>query len=244
MIKKILTILFLLATVGYLVYALFLFSGNSSEVKCQDVQIEIRDDSGQSFVQASDVRRLLRNRDIRLIGKKMGDINYEAVEKALISHRLIERAECYGSPSGTICINIWQHLPILRVAGVNGNYYIDSKGKKTGLSNNSAADVVVASGYIKDSVTVRDLYRFAVILRSEPLWDSMVEQIYVESDGEWIIIPRVGDFEIEFGQPVNMETKMKRAEVFIRDYLPKMGWDRYSKISLKFDNQIVCTKKE
>jgi cell division protein FtsQ len=92
-------------------------------------------------------------------------------------------------------------------------------------------------------VTIRELYRMAIILQSNPVWDALVEQIYVEDNGEWILIPRAGGFEILFGMPVNMETKMKRVDSFIKKYLPKMGWDRYSRINLKFDNQIICTKK-
>lgn len=72
----------------------------------------------------------------------------------------------------------------------------------------------------------------------------MIEQIVVYPDGEWLLVPRVGDFDVHFGRPVNMETKLKRLAVFLGEYLPRMGWDTYSSINLKYDNQIVCTRKE
>lgn len=244
MLKKILTIMIILAALAYLTYAMAMFSGNSSEVKCRDIKIEFMNDSDHPFVKEAEIKQLLERNGVKIKGKRMGEIDYEALEKTVESHTLIERAECFASPSGTVCINVWQHLPLLRIISPEGNYYVDSNGIKTGLSIHSAANVVVASGLIKDSMTVRELYRMAIILQSDPVWDALIEQIFVEDNGEWVLIPRAGDFEILFGMPVNMETKMKRISNFIRDYLPRMGWDRYSQINLKFDNQIICTKKE
>lgn len=244
MLKKILTIMIILAALAYLTYAMAMFSGNSSEVKCRDIKIEFMNDSDHPFVKEAEIEQLIERNGVKIKGKRMGEIDYEALEKTVESHTLIERAECFASPSGTVCINVWQHLPLLRIISPEGNYYVDSNGIKTGLSIHSAANVVVASGLIKDSMTVRELYRMAIILQSDPVWDALIEQIFVEDNGEWVLIPRAGDFEILFGMPVNMETKMKRISIFIRDYLPRMGWDRYSQINLKFDNQIICTKKE
>lgn len=241
MLKRILTILFMIATVGYLGYAIYMFSGFSSDIKCKDIKVEIKDNSGQVFVKESEVKQLLKDKGIRLKGKKIDEINYGKVERALVGHKLIERAECYASPSGKVYIDIWQHLPVLRIISENDDYYVDSNGEKTGLSPNSVADVVIASGNINDKRTVKELYDFSVILKGNPYWDSLVEQIYVEPDGEWTLIPRAGDFEIELGMPVDLETKMERIGLFVRDYLPVMGWGRYSKISLKFNGQIVCT---
>lgn len=243
MLKKIFTIIIILAALAYISYAMARFSGNSSEKKCSGIKIEVMDKSEKPFVKETEIVQLLERSGVRLKGKNMGKIDYEGLEKIVEKNSLVERAECYASPSGKVCIDVWQHLPLLRIMSTEGDYYVDSNCKKTGLSPHSAANVIVASGQIKDSMTVRSLYRMALVLQSNPVWDALVEQIYVEDDGEWVIIPRAGDFEILFGMPVNMETKMKRVNVFIRDYLPKMGWDRYSKINLKFDNQIICTKK-
>ena len=122
--------------------------------------------------------------------------------------------------------------------------YLDANGAKTGLSTQTAADVPVATGAIHDSTTLADLYKLACLLQEEPAWDALIEQIVVYPDGEWLLVPRVGDFDVHFGRPVNMETKLKRLAVFMSEYLPKMGWETYSSINLKYDNQIVCTRKK
>jgi len=84
----------------------------------------------------------------------------------------------------------------------------------------------------------------SLLLQKDPFWDAQIEQIQVEPNGEWILIPRVGDYEVMMGLPNGLDEKMKRLRLFYRKGLPKVGWERYSQISLKFENQIVCTKNE
>jgi cell division protein FtsQ len=244
MMRKILTILSVLLLLTCLVAVTIVFAGDKPNDSCTNVQIAVMDKTGESFVQTDEISQLLKQNSLSLVGKKLDEIDYDVVERIAESHRLIERAECYACPSGTVCLYVWQHMPVLHVITAERNYYIDSKGQPAGLSTYSAADVLVATGCINDSMTIRDLYRMTSLLRSDPYWDALIEQIDVQPNGEWVLIPRAGDFEILFGSPVNMETKMKRLGVFIEVYLPKMGWDRYSHINLKYKNQIVCTKKQ
>ena len=43
---------------------------------------------------------------------------------------------------------------------------------------------------------------------------------------------------------VNYEEKFEKLETFYKKALNQIGWNKYSRISLEFDNQIICTKKE
>ena len=204
----------------------------------------VKDSTEHRFVRAAEVRNILKNEHVKLVGKRLGDIDYASVEAVAASHKLIRRAECFSTPSGLVYVNVWQHVPILRVMSESGDYYLNQDGKRTGLSTYSAADVLVASGFIDDSLTLAKLYKVALLLKDDPFWNAQIEQIYVEPNREWVIIPRVGEYEILFGLPNNMEGKLQRLRLFYREGLPKVGWERYSKINLKFENQIVCTKKE
>jgi cell division protein FtsQ len=244
MIKKILSVLAVVLTLGYIVFAIISYSDSSSAIKCKGIVVVVKDSSEHQFVRTSEIRNILKLNKIKLVGKRLSDINYASVEAVAASHKLISRAECFASPSGLVFINVWQHVPIIRIMSETGNYYLDKDDKTTGLSLHSAADVVVATGSIKDSLTERRLYQLALMLQEDPFWDAQIEQISVEPDGQWVIIPRVGDYEILLGFPVNMEAKLQRLRLFYRDGLSKVGWERYSQINLKYENQIVCTKKE
>ena len=244
MLKKILSILAVALLIGYIVFAIVSYTGISSNDKCKGVEVVIKDSMDYRFVSAAEIQNILKQEHIKLIGKRLKDINYQKIEATVASHKLISHAECYSSPSGKVYINVWQHVPIIRIMSASGNYYLDQDGKKTGLSLNSAADVVVASGAINDSLTLSRLYQMALLLRNDSFWDSQIEQIDVQPGGEWILIPRVGDYEILLGYPYDIEEKLHCLRLFYQNGLPKVGWERYSTINLKFKNQIVCTKKK
>jgi cell division protein FtsQ len=68
-------------------------------------------------------------------------------------------------------------------------------------------------------------------------------QIYVDENGELLLIPRVGDQKIVFGKTDNIIKKFDKLSLFYRKGIVGNGWKKYSTINLKFKNQIVCTKK-
>lgn len=244
MLRKLLILLSVIVVIGLVVFITLHFADKGAGDRCKEVQVLLMDEAGTSFISTTEIQRLLAESGVRLKGKRLDRIDYETVEQIVKGHKMVERAECYACPSGVVCISIWQHLPVLRLFDGSSSAYIDGNGRKTGLSTLTAADVVVASGSIQDSVTIRSLYKMALLLRDNPDWDALIEQIYVEPNREWVLIPRIGEVRIEFGRPVNMESKLKRLTVFMKEYLPRMGWSTYSTINVKFDNQIVCTKKE
>lgn len=244
MIKKILGLLAVLLTLGYIVFATLTYSDQEKEVRCKQVIVVVKDSAEHHFVRPAEVRTILKNKNMKLVGKRLGQINYSLVESIAASHKLISKAECFSTPSGLVYVNVWQHVPIIRIMSAYGNYYLNQEGQMTGLSPYSAADVVIATGSIRDSMTIRRLYKMSLLLQEDPFWDAQIVQIQVEPNGDWILIPRVGDYEILLGLPNQVEEKMNRLRLFYQKGLPKVGWERYSSISLKFENQIVCTKKE
>ncbi|MGE4433591.1 MAG: cell division protein FtsQ/DivIB [Bacteroidales bacterium] len=245
MLKRLLVVLLLLLAFAYMVFAALNYAHQPNTVVCSDVSIEIKNDALQTFVKPEDIERILRQQNLFPdSSKRTSEVDFDALEDLLCKHRLVERAECFVSPSGRLMIHVWQHQPILRVVAANDQYYVDVNGKKTALSNHSAADVPVATGFIRDSVCLDRLYSLAQLIRTNETWDDFIEQICVEADGGWTLIPRIGDFELYLGQPIHLERKLNRAVSFVRDYLPQMGWDRYSKIDVSFANQIVCTKND
>jgi len=244
MLKKILGILAALAMLAYLIFAIMQFSDEPGAQKCREVVIQVMDSTDHSYVRPIEVRHLLQLNNLGLVGQRLDKIRYRRVEFVVSVMRMVRRVECFSTNSGKVIVRIWQYSPVLHVMQDNGNFYVDASGQRLEISYNSAANVLVASGSIRDSVHIRRLYRMALLLRQDPFWDAQIEQIYVEPNGEWILIPRVGDYEIEFGLPNDVEDKLARLKLFYKKALPKAGWETYSNISVKYKKQIICTKKE
>ena len=61
-------------------------------------------------------------------------------------------------------------------------------------------------------------------------------------DGTMELVPRVGDHIIYIGMPTGINRKLERMRKFYLYGLNKAGWNKYSYISVEFDNQIICKK--
>jgi cell division protein FtsQ len=140
--------------------------------------------------------------------------------------------------------SIRQREPVLRViSDTKGSFYVDKDRKIMPLSSNYAVYLPVATGLIDEEFAQNELYDFAMFLRNNPEWDAWVEQIVVRRNNEVVLIPRAGDFKIIMGSLNNYSDKLKKFDLFVKRGLNVVGWNRYSEINLKYDNQVVATRK-
>ena len=244
MIKKIFILLFLMLITVYLVIAVTTFNAKPEEQTCEGMELVINDSIDYGFITPKEVLRGLTKEKISPIGKKMGEINTRQLEDALKQHPLVGEVECYRIPNGKVGIEVTQRIPLLRIMATNGeNYYLDDKGVTMPTANN-AANVAVATGYIDKGFAQNELFELGMFLRENPFWNAQIQQINVTATKELELVPRVGDHIIFIGKPGNYEKKFERLKIFYKKGLNQVGWNKYSRISLEFENQIICTKKE
>ena len=161
MIKRILLSIVLLLITAYLVMAITAFNRKPEGQVCHDIQLIIQDTAYAGFITQKEVISMLEKKGISPIGKKLDRIRTKTVEKELSKHPLIDRAECYKTPSGKLCVEVTQRIPVLRVMSDNGeNYYLDNKGTVMPPHAKCVAHLAVATGSIEKSFAMRDLYKF------------------------------------------------------------------------------------
>lgn len=244
MIKKLFIFLFLMLITIYLIVAVTAFNSKPNEQACTGVELVITDSIDHGFITKKEVLRILNTKKLSPIGKKMGEINTRELEYELRQHPLIGNVECFQTSDHRISIEITQRVPILRVMANNGeNYYIDDKGHTMPIPN-SAANVAIVTGNIDKAFASKELYELGIFLQQHPLWLAQIQQINVTSAKELELIPCVGDHIIFLGKSGNYEDKFDRLKTFYQKGLNEIGWNKYSRISLEFNNQIICTKKE
>ena len=175
----------------------------------------------------------------------MDRIHTKTLEKELNKHPLINEAQCYKTPSGKLCVEVTQRVPILRIMSNNGeNYYLDNKGKVMPPAAKCVAHRAIVTGNVEKSFAMKDLYKFGVFLQNNPFWEAQIVQINVLPGKEIELIPRVGNHIIYLGKLEHFEDKLGRLKTFYEKGLNQVGWNKYSRISLEFGNQIICTKKK
>ena len=244
MLKKLFLFLFLILMSAYLVVAVTVLNARPSDAVCSGVELVIRDSIDHGFISKREVLRLLNGKKLSPIGKPMADINTRLLEDEIRQHPLVGNAECYHTSGNRIGIEITQRVPILRVMSVGGeNYYIDDRSHTMPVPG-SAANVAVVTGHVSKSFAVKELYEFGMFLQRNPLWKAQIQQVHVTASGELELVPLVGEHILFLGKPGDYAEKFDRLKTFYEKGLNEIGWNKYSRISLEFDNQIICTKKE
>ncbi|MBP6064583.1 cell division protein FtsQ [Bacteroides sp.] len=245
MVKRVFLFIVLLVVICYLVVAVTLFNRKPADQVCHDMELVIKDTANAGFVTKKEVTALLQQKELYPVGEKVKRIHTKTLEKELNKHPLIDRSECYKTPSGKLRIEVHQRVPILRVMNDKGeNYYIDNKGTIMPQGAKCIAHRVIATGTVEKSFAMRDLYKFGVFLQNNKFWDAQIEQIHVLPGGDVELVPRVGNHIIYLGKLENIEEKLQRLKMFYEKALNRVGWNKYSRISLEFGNQIICTKWE
>ncbi len=244
MIKKIALISLALILLIYIFLAVFVLNPNTGTGVCNNLEVIVKDTLDRHFVDSKEVAVMLRNAGLSPIGKKMAEINTEAIENKLEENKLVKKAECYKTPGGNIRVEISQKIPILRVFSTEGNFYVDSEGEIMPLPTSVfSAYVPVATGYIPKEFASTKLYEFALFLHDNKFWDAQIEQIYIASNQDVELTPRVGNHQIVLGKLDNYKENLEKLRVFYDKGLNEIGWNRYSVINLKFKNQVVCTRR-
>lgn len=242
--KKYITLFFFLLCSAYLVMAVTMWNKPDPNAICKDVTLTIEDSAKAGFIHAEQISNRLKREGLYPRGKYMAYINTAFLEKKLKEMALIEDVVCYKTVKGTVCIQVTQRLPVMRVISNNGDdYYLDAKGRIMPPTKNPA-DLVIATGDISKDFAKRYLTRIGSYLQATPFWNSQIEQINVTPEHTLELIPRVGNNLIYLGEPVNTMAKLDRLNIFYEKVISVVGWDKYSKINLEYPNQIICTKKE
>lgn len=243
MLKKIIIIFATIVAAAYMIFALFFIDILPTETKCRGVQIVISDNDLQALSVES-IDRQLKQKGLDPKGKAMDKIVCEEIEKMLLESSIIKDCQCYKTHKNLIGIRISCKRPIIHVFDQSGGeYYLDGNAAVI-RSVQNAIYLPVASGDIKDEETKQNLVQIALFLQEERFWREQVEQIHVTPKQEIILVPRIGNHLVELGKADNLKEKLAKLKEFYTEGLNKVGWNKYNRINIEFDKQVICTKKD
>lgn len=214
-----------------------------NEMPYKNVSIVIQDSTTTRFVQKNDIFQLLKDSADYIFSNTPSSINLDKIEHLINNHSSIKECNCYFLSNGEMCVNISQRHPIARVMTNKYNLYIDEEGNIMPLSKFYTAHVPIITGYVNKKLITTELYTIAHTIQNDNFFEALIEQIDVTSKGEYILIPRAGRQTIELGNAENLEIKFKSLKALYLQIFNNNAWNKYKTISLKYDGQVVCTKK-
>jgi len=254
--KKITIITMWVALVSGLIISLAFVNDQADEVKCSKIRVKIEPENILLFVDRETVIKTIRaDGDEKMItGEKISSLNISALEKKLINNKMILHAQVFTDLNGVLTVNIIQREPILRILKPDGTgFYIDRRGTKMPLSSRFTARVPVATGSIYESCFGSDsiksfvcteLFKIATYVDKDAFWKAQIEQIFVTADNELVLIPKLGDHQIIFGNTQDMDEKFKKLMLFYKEGLDRMGWNKYKSINVSYKGQVVCVRRD
>lgn len=225
-------------------------SSKQNDKICEKVTITIDNDYNNYFIGDKEVRSLLtREGDRNLEGLPNQNIDLKNLEKRVETHRFVKNAEVYRGLDGNIHVSVKQTRPIARIIRSDEDVYIDAEGNILPLSDNYTARVIPITqlalakssdrGFFQDSVgqSYLSLLQF---IENDQFWKAQLAQMQIDGRGRISFLPQVGDHTIEFGKPVEVQQKFKKLLIFYKEVLPVVGWTKYKRVNVEYENQIIC----
>lgn len=219
-------------------------SHRNSNKKTGDIDV-IFANGENLFISYEKVNKLLIQNLGGIENQSKENLNLNSVELFLQKNQMIKNAEVFQSINGELGAIITQRTPVLRVANDLESYYYDMQGLKMPLSHNYSARVPITTSKInkedcKDVVCLANTIRNDEFLRKQIIG---IHQIDDKKSKQFELETRVGNQIIVFGNLRRIESKIKNLKVFYKKVLADGTLDDYKIINLKFENQVVCTKK-
>lgn len=232
------------AILGVVILA-FLVSFSAQRHACKeikDIKIKIDHESGTYFVNDSLVRILIDGNKLKVSEIPLGNIDISEVEETLNKSSFIKKSEVFQNINGEMLVNITQETPVARVITGEDEYYLTKELTKIPLSNLYSAEVMLVGGEIveEDFEGLNELLKF---IMADKLLKKHIIAVKKQQPNSFILLVNKGDYIIEFGELKNFDKKFEKLKLFYNQYLGKVGMNYYKTINLKFNNQIVATKR-
>jgi len=262
--KKVFLIIFwVLFAVGLILIVFFANTENNNDVaKKPDISIHVEGEN--TFLTESELLDRLIYKRLYQKNMKVNLVNIKKIEAAIIKMEEVKKVRVYKNIGESWNIDVELRNPIARIFTLSQKaYYLDDEGFTMGRSLLHTAHVLVFSGFITENMekssvkeiinndslkSIRkldDIYRISNYVCKDSLMNALIGQVYLEKNGDFILIPLVGKQTILFGSANSDEVvadKFNRLKVFYKEGMPHEGWEKYNTIIVKYEGQIVCRK--
>lgn len=168
-------------------------------------------------------------------------------EKILQEDPFIDDVKIYFDQSGILHFDIQAKKPIARVIDRRGkNYYVTFRGEMVPFSYSYSPRVVVITGFLPE-VGREDWNKLMEVIRTldaNEFIRAQMESVFITKESKLVMIPKVGDFEIQFGDLEDSTKKFKKLQSFYEETYNKLDWSQYSDVVLDYEKQVILKKEK
>jgi cell division protein FtsQ len=247
------------------IVTILVFANNEENEKKYDIpEVSIHVDGDAFLTEPELIDRLKLHRLIEQ-NQQVENLNIRKIEYVISRMPEVKHVKVFKRIGNKWDIQLILRKPIARIFNKLGqSFYLDEDGFLMNRSSLHTARVLVFSGFIKDRFSpnsidkiinndslksirnLDDIYRISNYVCNDPILHKMIGQVYREKNGDFVLIPIVGDQKINLGtanSDADVKDKFERLLEFYKEAMPYEGWNKYSEISVKYEGQIVCRKR-
>lgn len=210
---------------------------------CTAIDVEVVNADSTSFVTPQGVLNDLKGQGIKVVGKRMGEIDASDIEEALRQSPYLENADCIKCQDGRVLIRVSQLVPVLRVFDGDDSYYVNRAGKHMAVTSFYHCDVPVVRGHFTRKYPATRLLSLIDYVEQDSLLHSLISMYQVRDTNNIILIPNMSGHVINIGSADGFDNKFAKLKQFYTQVMPKRGWNTYDTISVKWNHQIVATRR-
>ncbi len=221
---------------------------------CKGMEVEINGIKNNSFLDKQDVVKLLTvNQKNAIKGKPLKSFDLKKMEEKLEANVWVKNAELFFDNGQVLQVKVEERAPIARIFSSNGSsFYIDDSLVRLPLSDKFSIRLPVFTNFPsdkikwkgKDSTLMEQVKNISRFIQKDSFWTALIEQVDINIQRNFTMIPKTGDHVILFGDGNNIEKKFRRLFIFYRDVLSKVGWNKYSAVNVQYKAQVVAGRKD
>ena len=222
------------------------------EKKCTSIQIElVGENTAALFMDEIEILQIMHEQGVKE-GQSIGDVNLNTLEKYLETIRWVKHVELFLDNAQVLQVKIEQRIPIARIFTASGNsFYIDKEGLQLPLKQLTVLRLPVFTNFPSDqeklakpdSLLLNDILHFTKAVATDSFFMAQTAQVNIAVNGDFELVPTVGDHLVLMGSVENIEDKLNRLYTFYKKVWVQSGLNAYQVIDCRFDNQIVALKK-
>jgi len=222
------------------------------EKKCNSIQIElVGENTAALFIDEKEILQIIHEQGVKE-GQAIGKLNLSVLEKYLETIRWVKHVELFLDNAQVLQVKIEQRIPIARIFTASGNsFYIDKEGLQLPLKQLTVLRLPVFTNFPTDqeklskpdSLLLNDILHFTKAVQNDSFFMAQTAQVNIAVNGDFELVPSVGDHLVLIGSVENIEDKLNRLYTFYKKVWVQSGLNAYQVIDCRFDNQIVALKK-
>ena len=188
------------------------------------------------FIDEKDIKEIVNKQNPT---RKVGALDIPSLEKKINAMPAVDSANVYLNLNGNLNLDIRQKIPVFRLNNNGKDFYVDGKGREFPISTRFSYPCMLVMGNVE-----KNEYPKLVELVNKIDKDDFSKKYFIgisKEKNNYNLLTSEGNYKVEIGDLDNIEFKVKGFKTFVEKFLVYQDPEKYTKVSLKYDNQIVTT---